>query len=189
MASSAPAPLDFARDERRRQDSCPVEMRSPAEMRAWAKGAKAGERMIYLTAPAMVQCGASRTAAAMFREGLVDLTSEARGDCSGRSWMLVRLTKTGRPARSSVGDPATAKIYATLRRRAAAGKACPSLAELARIAGLATRYQAAWRLEKLEAAGRIRSEVIMAARGPVRIVEICSNGERTASPNTSGESR
>jgi hypothetical protein len=166
-----------------------VHMVSPQAMRAWAKGARPGESMIYLTAPAMVQCAASRSAAAMFREGLVDLTSEPRGDCAGRNWLIVRLTASGKPARSSVGDPATAKIYATLRRRAAAGKACPSLAELARIAGLATRYQAAWRLEKLEAAGRIRSEVIMAARGAVRVVEICSNGDRTADPAPQPEER
>lgn len=178
MASAAPL-----------AEACPVHMRSPAEMRAWARGARPGESMIYLTAPAMVQCAASRTAAAMFREGLVDLTSEPRADCSGRNWLIVRLTATGKPARSSVGDAETAKIYALLRRRAAAKKACPSLAELARIAGLATRHQAAWRLEKLEAAGRIRSEVVMTPRGLFRVVEIRSNGDRTADPSSLGDGR
>lgn len=177
---------------------CPVRMVTAAELRAWAAAARPGERLVYLTAPAMVQGPAARAAASLYRDGLVDLGSARRADCAqaagrpcGRcfDWFVERIGRPGRRDRRSlaVRDAAAAKILAALRRAAEGARPCPSDAQLARIAGLATRGQAAWRVRKLEAERRIACETMTGADGQAwRVVTILSNGNRTAEPRGAG---
>jgi len=174
-------------------ESCPVRAASAAELRAWAGRARPGERFVYFSGPALVQGPAARAAAAMYRAGLVDLPPARRtGDRASScfEWSVERIGPRGgrgRRAPLAVRDAAAARILAVLRRAAGAGRPCPSDTQLARIGRLATRDQAQWRVRKLEAEGRIRTEIWPGPDGPWRVVEIVASGLRTALPRRPGD--
>jgi hypothetical protein len=96
---------------------------------------------------------------------------------------VVKRFEEPKPKGEPAPDEATETIYEALERAAARRRRCYSDTELARIAGLATRNQAAWRFKKLIEAKRIRSRVVPGPDGRQwRIVTIVASGRSTCAP-------
>lgn len=176
-------------------DPAPRETRLLADAQdiaGWARMATPGDRLVYCTGP-FVPPGIVK---AIVRH-LIDartVRSHMRRDASGA--MEHFLIKRGQeappggrwrtmtapdPDAAPDRDAPTEAIFDALARCARRGRPAYSDAELARIAGLATRNQAAWRVRKLAEAGRIAIAPATGKGGtPGRIVIIGKT--RTAAP-------
>jgi len=138
-----------------------------AEITVWLLTARPGDRFVYCTGPAMLP-GPTQELLAELRRAERVRTHQRRID--GRLEHFMVLREAGRApvevVTAKVADMATEKIYAAIARAARRGRRCPSDRELARIAGLATRNQASWRLRQLVEAGRVKLETVP---GPDRL--------------------
>jgi len=155
-----------------------------AEIKVWLKSAIAGDRLVYCTGPAML--------AGPTNDLIAKLRGERRIACHKRrpegggalEHFLVKLRPPAArpmPEPSIEADAAAERIFAALERCALRRRRALSDHDLAKIAGLATRNQAAWRLRKLAEAGRIAIETVAAPPGkPWRVVTIA--GRSTLRP-------
>lgn len=150
------------------------------QLEAWALGAAKGERFTYCSAVDLIRGETTAKAAELYQRRLIT-THQTRRAGGGFDWFAVRTGFVVKKAEAQ-RDPARDAILAALKRAANFNQACPSDADLARIAGLATRDQAAWRVRKLVEAGAITSTVAYDGGVPFRVVTIAASGKRTALP-------
>lgn len=159
---------------------------SAGEVARWYKSATPGDTLVYCTGPAMLPGPTLDLLLALVREKkAVTHKRRAAGDGPLETRSLEHylvVLRRPRPARAAAGpnDEPLEAIFDSLSRAAMRGRACPSDAELARIAELGTRHQAAWRMRKLEKSGRIATECIDTPGGVWRIVTIVATGKSTA---------
>lgn len=154
-------------------------------LEAFVRDAKPDEQFTYCEAPQLIPSETSRRVREMAQEGLVR-PHQTRRAGGGFIFFVVR-TRYRPPAASTPGQAAltdrfTAAIYEELKQAADKARRCPSDAELARRAGLASRDQAQWRIRKLVEAGLIRSELAYEGGVPTRVVTIAASKKRTALP-------
>ncbi len=153
------------------------------ELSCWLLSARPGDRFVYATGPAMLPGPTQALIADLLEAERVRTHQRPAAGGGGREHFLV-LREPPRapiePAPAPPADPAIETIFAALRRCARAGKRAYSDLALARIAGLATRNQAAWRVRRLAEAKRIAIETVPGPDGPWRIVTI--GGHATAAP-------
>lgn len=176
-AAAAVRALRRAQEER----PCPAWAAPVAEIDAWLKAAKAGERFVYCTGPVLVRGPAATRAAAIYRAGRAELKQQRRTDCAGFDFILE--ARRAPEAASGVPDKAALDILAALRRAAREGKRCPTNRDLARIAELPTQARASKRVALLAGRGTIQVDVV--ASGPDsgwRVVRFPDTGWETAPP-------
>ena len=155
-----------------------------AELTVWLAGAQAGDRLVYCTGPAMLAGPTQDRLAKLIAEGKVR-AHKRRNPAGGvlEHYLVVlpppraavEVTVSARP------DLAAEAILRALERCVNQRRRAYSDFELAKIAGLATRNQAAWRVKKLAEAGAISIETVEGpTRAPWRVVII--NGRGTMPP-------
>lgn len=153
------------------------------DLDAFVRRARPGESFVYCEAPDLIRGETSLRVAALTGDGLVR-PHHVRRQGGGWEWFVVRtgkgLPKKKSAAEQALSDPFTETIYRAIKRAANFGDPCPSLAQMARIAGLDTRPQAAWRFRKLINAGLIESEIVYDKGVPGRIVTVVESGRKTA---------
>jgi hypothetical protein len=158
-----------------------------AEVSVWFKSAIPGDTFVYCIGPAMMP-GPTQTLVRKLIETKRAGTHKRRGAGGRLEHYLVKLAP---PPRSRAAPPAApidqaaAEILAALERCVERRRRAYSDQELAKIAGLATRNQARWRLRKLEEAGAVSIETVEGPdRTAWRIVAI--GGRRSAAPPARG---
>jgi len=170
-----------------------------AEVTVWLSTAQPGDSLVFCTGPRMlpgptqdrlgelIAAGKVRT-----HQRRVPSTGSGQAATTLEHFMVVKpasaaappiaVTVTARP------DEAIETIFEALVRCVARGRRAYADRELARIAGLATRNQAAWRVKKLAEAGRIRVETVEGPdRTQWRVVWI--GGRSTLRPPSTGSGR
>jgi hypothetical protein len=159
---------------------------SEGEVAFWFETAKPGDRLVYCTGPRMLPGPTMELVARLVGEKRLSThPRRAAGDGPVESRPLEHVLQVlpppkGQPSPPPPSDDAMEAIFDLLRRAAERRRACPSNAALARSAGLSTRYQAAWRVRKLEERRRIAIETIATPDGQWRIVTILATGKSTA---------
>jgi hypothetical protein len=162
-----------------------IRMIGVADIEGWARIATPGEALVYCTGP-FVPPGAVKAIVRYLVEARAVRSHQRRTAGGTLEHVLVKRGQEEPPGGrwrriDAAGDAATEAIHAALARCAARGRRAYSNFELARIAGLATRNQAAWRVRKLAEAGRISIETVDGPdRLPWRIVHI--GARSTAAP-------
>ncbi len=160
----------------------------PEALCEWVAEAEEGARCVYARVETMVRHPRLRDRAQLLAgQGVVTLnaTRHAAGDglfdyIAKRTFLrppgaAPRIAAPVAAAESleSGLDAAAALIFDELQRAARRGVRCPSDLDLAREAKLATRHQAAWRVRKLAAEGKIAIETLTGPdRLPWRVVTI-----------------
>ncbi len=143
--------------------------------------AKPGESFVYCSGLSSVPPGPTKEKVIELRDKGVVRPAARKVDGSWEH-SIVKRGEQPRPI-APAPDPATDEIYEALVRAADRGRQCYSDTDLARIAGLATRDQAQWRVKALIKANRIRSRVMRGPDGkPWRIVTIAASGRSTRRP-------
>jgi hypothetical protein len=155
---------------------------APESLACWLLTARPGERFVYAEGPAMLPGPTQELIAALLADGRVMTHQRRRATDQVREhFLIVREpprpeTRTGETldvAARFERDEAIETIFDAMERAARRRRRCPSLRDLARIAGLATRNQAAWRVRRLEEQQRIRTEIVAGPDGaPWRIVHV-----------------
>ena len=158
------------------------------DLDAFVRRAAAGQRFTYCEAPDLIRSETSVRVTALAGEGLVRPHRERRAG-GGWDFYVVRTGK-GLPVRAdpllaALADPATDLVYRALKRAANFAAACPSDEALKRLAGLATRNQAAWRVRKLIDLGLVESTVAYEGGVPFRVVTICASAHAGAAAGKS----
>jgi hypothetical protein len=162
-----------------------VAVQLPEALDRFVATAPAGAEFVYCEAPEPQYGETWSRAGEHARSGLVRTLSRRR---AGGGWEYY-CVRTGRslPAEQSLrdktlGDRATAAIFAQLKREANMGLPCSSDEELRKKAGLTSRNQASWRFKKLLEAGLIQSTLAYENGVPSRVVTIVESGKTTALP-------
>lgn len=157
-----------------------------AEVKSWLERARAGERLVYAHGRQLIRGETSLYVRDLALAGAVDPT-QTRNRAGGFDYTIQKRGNGGsRPAPRAAGaslEEASDIILRTLTRQANLGLRAASDSELAKLAGLATKGMAAWRVRKLVQRGLIRTEAV--TTGPEagwRIVTITASGHRTAGP-------
>ncbi|HVQ09548.1 MAG TPA: hypothetical protein VMS43_14040 [Allosphingosinicella sp.] len=153
-----------------------------AELTGWARMALPGDSFVYCTGPAVPPGPTKERVKRLIASGTVRAHQRRGAGGALESYVVKRVEEPVRIEAAPL-DQALEDIFEVLSRAAQRGRRCPSDAELARGAGLATRNQAAWRMRKLERSGRIQSQSIDTPDGPWRIVTIVQTRRQTASPS------
>lgn len=158
---------------------------SAAELRDWARSARPRDRMVYCVGPRVPEGPVKGQVNALVREGLV-LTSSVR-EGERLQHLLIRCRKPAAArAGNGRGDAAQTAILVALARAATRGDRAPTDAELATVARLQTRDQAAWRVRKLKEGGMISVRTVRGPDNrPWRIVGV--GGRETAGPKEGGK--
>jgi len=155
-----------------------------AELTVWLAGAQAGDRLVYCTGPAMLAGPTQDRLAKLIAEGKVRAHKRRNPAVGVLEHYLVVLPPAARAVEVTVSarpDLAAEAILRALERCVNQRRRAYSDFELAKIAGLATRNQAAWRVKKLAEAGAIAIETVEGpTRAPWRVVII--NGRGTMGP-------
>ena len=150
-----------------------------AEVTVWMQSAAPGDRLVYCTGPAMLPGPTLDKLLDLTGAGRV-VTHKRRRGAELEHYLVVQrppiaVTVEAKP------DAALEAIFAALARCARRGKRAYSNFELAKIANLATRNQAAWRVRKLAEEKRIRIETVEGPdRTPWRVVIV--EGRSSARP-------
>lgn len=168
---------------------CPAWVLPLGEVTSWLGQAAEGAVLLYAQGPFLIRGETSRAVRELYEQRQVELQQPRSASCAGFfDYKLKKLPPPPRLAQSNAlgeaeSDAALDKILAQFKREANLGKRASSDAELARLAGLATRDQAAWRVRKLVSSGSIRTQRV--EDGPDvgwRIVTIVATGRQTAMP-------
>lgn len=143
----------------------------PPTMQAWLNNAVEGERYIYCIGERPI--GKAAELARTFQEQGVVRLHHVRNGVRLFDYLMVR-TAQALPDLNAPEplDEAAEAILRAMRRAVNFRLPCPSDAELARIAGLATRDQAQWRVRKLVRAGRCQTQQVTEDGVTTRIVTI-----------------
>ncbi len=147
-----------------------------ATIEAWVKRAAKDDQLIYCAAPELIRGEGSGRVGELVAAGVVR-SHQARRAGGGWEFIIVRTGyalrgTTAAPRRPRPLEPEDQAILSALRRAVNFTWPCPSDAELARSAGLATRDQAQWRVRKLIQRGLIASEQVTEDGVTTRIVTI-----------------
>lgn len=160
-----------------------------ADVEAWLKRAKVGDRLIYAHGPFLVRGAGAEYLFALGQQNVVFLYQKRAADgltdyCAMRN--RVRLI-IDRPAKVRTElTPVMNGLLMRLKAAARQGQRCPTNIELAEALGT-TIEDAKWQMRKLASAGLIRTRLMPAPGEPkFRIVEIVATGHCTAAP---GEAR
>jgi hypothetical protein len=179
-------PAEVAVQPRRRVATpvCETFVQPLAEVRRWFDRAAIGETMVYARGRTLLQGETSFFIRDKALAGLAHPWQVPLTDCIGFAFKVKKLADEAPASEAAAArpDPFIETIFASIARAAAEGRRCPSDAELAREAGLPTRAQAAWRVTKLRADGRIRSEPVTGHGEIGRVVTIAATGARTLAP-------
>lgn len=151
-----------------------------AEVTGWVRMARPGESLIYCSGLSSVPLGPTKKKVIALRDDGVILPRSRRSEDGWEHLIVKRADVPAAMDPAPRSDAEMEAIFAALRRCAQRRRRAYSDAELARIAGLASRNQAAWRVRKLIEAGRMASETVSGPDGPWRIVTI--GKLRTARP-------
>ncbi|HWT12271.1 MAG TPA: hypothetical protein VN231_05930 [Allosphingosinicella sp.] len=139
-----------------------------AEVAGWVRMALPGESFVYCRGPSSVPPGPTKNRINALRDAGAVRPHSRRGP-DGWEHLIVKRGQEQVPASAPrpapPPDSAIEEIFAALERCAERRRRAFSDAELARIAGLATRNQAAWRVTRLIRDGRIRTETVAAPDG------------------------
>jgi hypothetical protein len=167
-----------------------------AEAQGWFKSAAIGEVLLYAGGPRLIQGETSHYFRDLALAGLAHPIQLRLTDRIGYEYEVRKLGDERPPAAPPAEmDAALEAIFAAIERAAEDGARCPSDAELARAAGLATRAAAQGRVVQLRKARRILSEPVT---GPFddaqdrqigRVVTIVATGKRTRAPKGWGAPR
>jgi hypothetical protein len=159
-----------------------------AEVAGWFAAADVGHVLVYARGPFLVQGATSAFVRDKALAGLAHPTQEPIRECVGNLYKVKKLGEAKPPAAPDpdclfgAPDAAIETIFDLLERAAEQGRPCPSDAELARAAGLATRAQAQWRVTQLRKAGRIASAPVAQPSDIGRVVTIVASGKHTLAP-------
>lgn len=158
-----------------------------AEIDRWLKRSAPGEVLVYMRGPRPIHGETIERVRALAGEGRIEQLPQRRAEgCFGYEYRIERRGDSAvakAMADKPAFDGATRIIFEALERCVERGRRAYSNQELARIAGLATRAQAAWRVRKLEESGRLATSTEMTAEGPWRVVTI---GKRSTASPTGG---
>ena len=156
-----------------------------AEVKSWFASARPGERLVYAHGPRLMHGETSRYVGQLALAGLADPVQPRSPGGIGFDFTVQKRSTAadavGSAARAGERageeDAAIDVILRALRRCANMGQRAPSNTELARAAGLATAAQAAWRLAKLHAAGKIRIRTVTTGKeAGWRVITIVGRG-------------
>ena len=164
---------------------CETRFVSPEELADGAMTAAPHARLIYATGDRVPEGPTKAKARALAAAGIVRTHQRRAESCTGWEFIVVKEPEPIGPRAAANAprddDPFLAPVLEALQRCVAAGRRAYSDFELARIAGLPTRHQAAWRVRKLAEAGRIVVETQPAPdRTLWRVIVI--GGKATARP-------
>lgn len=146
------------------------------ELDGWVERAAPGEVLVYMRGPRPIHGETLERVRVLAAEGRIEQLPQRRAEgCFGYEHRISRRLDPA-VAKAMAGKPdfdgASKIIFEALQRCVERGRRAYSNRELARIAGLATRAQAAWRVRKLEESGRLATSTEMTAEGPWRVVTI-----------------
>lgn len=156
-----------------------------AEVARWFEHARVGEKLIY-AGGRLIQGETSLFVRTLYLEGEATLLQPRSASGGGFDYILQKRATAkaeAAPIAAAEADEAQDVILRRLKRCANLNMQCPSDAELAREAGLATRARAAWRLRKLEKAGTIKTRTTGDVAVP-RVVTIVATGKQTKVPSS-----
>jgi hypothetical protein len=144
-----------------------------AEVRAWMRTATPGDSLVYCTGPAMLPGPTQDALKRLICEGRVRTHKRRNGERLEHFLVVLPNQETVTATASKGPDEASERIFEALEQCVRLGRRAPSDQELAKLAGLGSRNQAAWRVRKLAEAGRIHIDTVEAAdRTAWRIVTI-----------------
>lgn len=152
------------------------------DVEKWLATAKPGQRFVYARGPELVRGETSRFVGELARAGKVDLF-QPRSEAGFDFIIQMRVSPIEPRRREPEDDGALDIIFRALKRAANFGYRAPTNTELAKLAGLATSAQAAWRITKLIERRLIRtSHVTVGPEAGWRVVTIIETGKQTKVP-------
>jgi hypothetical protein len=155
------------------------------ELDAFVATAGPGDRFVYAEVPFLRGGETADHARSLAQEGYVT-THQERRQGGGRNYFVMRTRKPaatsrrGRPPNNLSEELDT--IFRAIKRAANLNQPCPTDSELAKLAGLASRDQAQWRVRELIRKGLIESVLAYENCVPMRVVTITATGRTTALP-------
>jgi hypothetical protein len=157
-----------------------------SRLEGWLSNAEPGDSCIYAIAPFLGKSAIGSFMRAAADRGEVLLVQRRRGECF--EYEARRRAGAGPSPRAralELRDPVTAEhceLLAALTAAVRLGRACPSNKELARLAGLRDRHEAAYEIKKLTAAGAIRIEPGCIAARVIEIVGVGRTADQVDAP-------
>ncbi|QAY77903.1 hypothetical protein [Sphingosinicella sp. BN140058] len=156
-----------------------------AAARASFAALRPGERLLYARGPFLIRGETADFVREQYEAGLAHPLQPRSRACDGFDYLVEKIPQA--PLRRGRricerDDAATKAILGALIRAADRERICPTDADLARIAGLATRAQAKWRLAKLRQRGVIETAPVTMHPTITRVVTIVKTGRRTRAP-------
>lgn len=155
-----------------REDFCASWVLPLQQLTDWLDSAQVGQSLVYCHAPHPIYGETWSYVGELGRSGRVHPSNPKSTTCEGFRTFQIKVLRLAAPAPAKAParrgdgfeDETLAKIRRLLRRCANFGRRCPSNPELAQAAELGTAAQAAWRLQKLTAAGAFR--IVTVKDGP-----------------------
>lgn len=151
-----------------------------AQVNAWHRAAKPGERLIYAKGPQLLHGETTLRLRQLAECDAVHLFHRRSQDQAGFDYIAQR--REDRVIKQQAPDPQMMAVLLTFKSVAIAGGRCPTDAELAEAMGLAVS-QVQWLIAKLKKARLITTRLVPSLDTPrFRIVTIVSTGQETAGP-------
>jgi hypothetical protein len=153
-----------------------------ADVEAWLKRAKPGDRFVYATGPTLIQGAAAALVRKLRDAGEIASHNQRNRHSNVLEYVAIRNRVRVVTQRPPVCCPNMMAVLVELQEAAQAGARCPSDSEIGDRAGL-TSGQVKWQLEKLEAAKMIeRRNVPAPGDSRFRVVKVIATGAETAGP-------
>lgn len=153
-----------------------------ADVEAFVKRARPGDRFVYATGPTLVQGAAAALVRKLDAAGEVAAHNRRNKATGGLEYVIIRNRIRVVTQRPPVCTPLMMAVLVELQDAAMNKRRCPSDAEIGLATGM-TADQVKWQMKKLEEIGLIIRRMVPApGDNRFRVVKVIATGHETACP-------